>query len=90
MNPKVYTFDACIQKVEGMDAAYIEFPYDVRAEFNKGRVFVHVTFDEESYDGSLVRMETKCHIIGLRKDIRSKIGKQPGDCVHVTLQERKK
>lgn len=32
---------------------------------------------------------TPCHIIGLRKDIRAKIGKQPGDSVQVTIRERK-
>lgn len=42
-----------------------------------------------SYDGQLVRMQTTCHIIGIRKDIRAKIGKGPGDTVHVTLRERK-
>jgi hypothetical protein len=31
-----------------------------------------------------------CYIIGLRKDIRAKIGKQPGDSVNVTLKERGK
>lgn len=31
-------------------------------------------------DGSI------CYIIGIRKDIRSKIGKQPGDTVLVTVQ----
>lgn len=28
-----------------------------------------------------------CYIIGIRKDIRSKIGKQPGDTVFVTVTE---
>ena len=45
MNDKTYEFDAIIQKVEGIDGAYIEFPYDVKAEFGKGRVMVHATFD---------------------------------------------
>ena len=49
---------------------------------------MHATFDGETYDGSLVRMKTPCHILGIRKDIREKIGKQPGDTVHVTLEER--
>ena len=35
-------------------------------------------------------MGTPCHIIGVRKDIRTKIGKRPGDIVHVTLEEREK
>ena len=88
MNEKLYTFDAVIQKVPDMDGAYIEFPYDVRKEFGKGRVKVHATFDGEAYDGSLVRMRTPGHILGMRKDIRHKIGKQPGDTVHVTIKER--
>ena len=31
---------------------------------------------------------TVCYIIGLRKDIRAKIGKQPGDSVTVTITAR--
>lgn len=88
MNKRQYEFDAIIQKVEGIDGAYIEFPYDVRKEFGKGRVKVLATFDGEPYEGSLVRMKTPCHIIGIRKDIRQKIGKQPGDVIHVTILER--
>ena len=88
MNEKVYKFTARLIKVEDMDAAYIEFPHNVREEFGKGRVPVHATFDGEPYDGSLVRMGTEHHILGVRKDIRVKIGKQPGDTVEVTVQER--
>jgi hypothetical protein len=33
-------------------------------------------------DGSI------CYIIGILKDIRAKIGKQPGDTVRVTVRER--
>lgn len=33
-------------------------------------------------------MKTPCHILGLRKDIRTAIGKQPGDKVRVTVKER--
>lgn len=39
------------------------------------------------YAGSLVNMGTGCHIIGIRKDIRQAIGKQPGDSVRVTIKE---
>jgi len=88
MNKKIYKFDVEIKKVPDMDAAYIEIPFDVKAEFGKGRVKVHATFDGEPYDGSIVKMGTPCHIIGIRKDIRAKIGKQPGDIIKVTLKER--
>ncbi|WP_425803233.1 DUF1905 domain-containing protein [Desulfitobacterium sp. Sab5] len=94
MNHKTYEFEAVIRKVPGIDGAYVEFPYDVKAEFGKGRVKVHATFDGEPYDGSIVNMGMKkaddsvCYIIGLRKDIRAQIGKQPGDSVRVTITER--
>lgn len=87
MNGKLYSFDAIILKVPDLDGAYIEFPYDVEAEFGRCRVKVQATFDGYPYQGSLVRMGTACHIIGVRKDIRKAIGRQPGDSIRVTIQE---
>ena len=85
---ELYEFEAKIKKVPDINGAYIEIPFDVKETFGRGRVKVHATFDGETYDGSLVRMKTPCHILGIRKDIREKIGKQPGDTVHVTLKKR--
>ena len=94
MSDKQYEYEAIIQKVPNLDGAYVPFPYDIRKEFGKGRVKVHATFDGEPYDGSIVNMGVKnpdgsvCYIIGIRKDIRSKINKRPGDVVKVTVKER--
>jgi len=94
MSNKVYTFEAEIKKVPGIDGAYIEFPYDLKKETGKGRMKVHVEFDGEPYDGSIVNMGFKhedgsiCYIIGILKDIRKKIGKQAGDTIIVTVRER--
>ena len=85
---KKFEFSAIIMKAPNMDAAYIEIPFDVKQEFGKGRVPVTATFDGVSYDGQLVKMGTPCHVIGIRKDIRAKIGKQPGDTILVTITER--
>ena len=91
MNKKIYAFDALIEKVPDQDGAYIAVPIDIKTEFGKGRVKVHATFDGEPYDGSVVNMGVKnpdgsvCYIIGIRKDIRNKIGKQPGDSIRVTI-----
>ena len=85
---KIYEFEAEIKKVPDIDGASIEIPFDVKAEFGKGRVPVTATFNGESYEGSLVKMKTPCHIIGIRKEIRAKIDKQPGDIIKVTIQER--
>ncbi len=94
MKDKVYEYESLIYEADRPGGAYVAFPYDIRAEFGKGRVKAHVTFDGEPYDGSIVNMGVKdkegniCYIIGIRKDIRSKIGKRPGDLVQVTVRER--
>lgn len=86
MNPM--EFDAVILQNEDIDAAYVEIPFDIKAMFGKGRLLVHATFDGEPYDGQIVRMGTPCFIIGVRKDIRKKIGKTFGDTIHVSFVER--
>ena len=83
-----YAFEAVIQKVDGIDGAYVEIPFDVKAEFGRGRVPVRATFDGVAYEGSLVRMGPPGHILGVRKEIRRRIGKGPGDRVYVTLVPR--
>ncbi|MFD2117997.1 DUF1905 domain-containing protein [Paenibacillus yanchengensis] len=85
---KVYEFNGAIIKKPDSNAAYIAIPLNVKKEFGKDRVAVHATFDNVPYQGQLVRMGAEGHIISIRKDIREQIGKQPGDMVHVTLQER--
>lgn len=67
MNSKIY--EAEIKKVPDIDGAYIEIPFDVKKEFGKGRVSVHATFNGEPYEGSLIKMKTTCHVIGIRKEI---------------------
>jgi len=90
----IHTFEAVIEKVPDQDGAYISVPFDIKAVYGKGRLKVHATFDGEPYDGSIVNMGVKnsdgsvCYIIGVHKDIRIKIGKQPGDTVSVTIKQR--
>lgn len=94
MNNKIYEYESLIYEADQKGGAYVIFPYDIRKEFGKGRVKVHATFDGEPYDGSIVNMGVKnedgsiCYLIGIRKDIRVKIGKQPGDCVRIVVRER--
>lgn len=91
---KTYEYESKIYNAGQKGGAYVVFPYDIRKEFGRGRVKVHATFDGEPCDGSIVNMGVKnadgsvCYIIGLRKDIRAKIGKQTGDVVAVTIRER--
>lgn len=94
MDGKVYEYESQIYEAGETGGAYVLFPYDIRKEFGRGRVKVHAMFDGEPYDGSIVNMGVKnadgsvCYIIGVRKEIRSRIGKQPGDSVLVKVRER--
>lgn len=96
MTDRIYEYETTICDADWTGGAYVAFPYDVRKEFGRGRAKVHVTFDGVPYDGSVVNMGVKnadgsiCYVIGIRKDIRARIGKQPGDLVRVTVQEREK
>ncbi len=81
-------FTAKILQNENMDAAYIEVPYDIREIYGKGRLLVHATFDDEPYNGQVVKMGTPCYIIGVTKAIRNKIGKSFGDEISVTIRPR--
>lgn len=92
---KTYEYEAVIETSEiGKGGAFVRFPYDLRAEFGKGRVKVSATFDGEPYEGSIVNMGLKnadgsvCYILGILKSIRAKIGKQPGDTVQVAVREK--
>ncbi len=94
MMAKLYKFEEVIHPVPDKGGAYVIFPYDIRQEFGKGRVKVEATFDGLVYHGSIVNMGIKdelgnvCYIIGVQKAIRAAIGKQAGDRVQVTVQER--
>ena len=89
-----YIFDALIHETLQNGGAYIIFPWDIRQEFGKGRVKVHVTFDDVPYDGSIVNMGIKdqhgniCYVIGVLKAIRQKLNKSDGDIVHVVVELR--
>jgi uncharacterized protein YdeI (YjbR/CyaY-like superfamily) len=78
-------FTAVIEDA-GKGGAYVTIPFDVEKVYGRKRVKVLATFNGEPYRGSLVRMGTPCHILGIQKAIRAKIGKSIGDSVEVTLE----
>ena len=88
----MYRFKAPLIQSEGMDAAYIVVPLDIRQVFGKGRLKVEATFDGVPYSGSVVNMGVKdkegnvCYVIGVTKSIRRQIGKGFGDEVEVEFE----
>jgi Bacteriocin-protection, YdeI or OmpD-Associated/Domain of unknown function (DUF1905) len=81
------TFEAAIRSSgTGRGGALVAVPPEVvEALGGGGRIPVSATFDGVAYTGSIVSMgEGPC--IGILKSIRTRIGKEPGDTVVVTLE----
>ena len=82
---KRYKFSAIIQRSSGW-GAFVIFPYDVQKEFGiKGRVPVQARLDKLPYTGSLMTCGTPYHLLAIPKDIREKLGKEPGDPITIEL-----
>ncbi len=88
MKSKIYEFDAELKFHPDMDAAYIEFPYNCYEEFGiRGQVKITAKIDGIDYRGSLAKMKTDCHVLGILKSIREQINKGRADTVHIVLQQ---
>jgi bifunctional DNA-binding transcriptional regulator/antitoxin component of YhaV-PrlF toxin-antitoxin module len=90
---KSYRFAARIERGEG-GGAWVIFPHDVRRELGTaGQVRVEASFDGVPYRGSLAPMAGGRHVLGVRKEIRERLGKDVGDTVAVVvacdLEERR-
>lgn len=89
-----YEYETILREIPESGGAYVAFPWDIRAEFGKGRVKVHASFDGVPYDGSVVNMGVKnpggsvCYIIGVTKAIRTALGKHDGDTIRVVIELR--
>ncbi|PKF75316.1 YdeI/OmpD-associated family protein [Chryseobacterium sp. PMSZPI] len=91
MKPQAIQFSAIIKQNGNMNAAYVEFPFSTEELFNKkGLIKIKATFDNKvEYRGSLAKMKSDCHILGLTQEIRKQLGKTFGDEVSVSLIEDK-
>lgn len=74
-----------------INAAYVEFPFPTEECFGKkGLVKIKALFDEKvEYRGSLVKMKSEGHILGLTQEVRKQLGKSFGDEVSVRIWEDK-
>lgn len=80
-------FTAKLKSAENKGGAYIEIPFNVEEVYGSKRVKVKATFDGYEYRGSLMRMGTECHIIGVTKAIRESINKNIGDDILITIEK---
>ena len=85
---KKQTFTATIQNASGASGggAFVEVPFDVEAAFGSKRPKVKAMIEGIPYRSTLMRMGTECHVLGILKEIREKIGKTFGDEVTITIE----
>jgi hypothetical protein len=83
--PNKQTFTATIQNAGG-GGAFVEVRFDAEKEFGSKRPKIKAVIEGVPYRGILTRMGTDCHILGIRKDIRERIGKTFGDDVTITVE----
>ncbi|NPA08069.1 MAG: DUF1905 domain-containing protein [Chlorobi bacterium] len=91
MKTDAIQFKAVIKQNGKMNAAFVEFPFSTEELFGKkGQVKIKAVFDGKvEYRGSLAKMKSECHILGLTQEIRNKLNKTFGDEVFVSLTEDK-
>lgn len=91
MTQDYIAFTGIILQHENMNAAYLKFPFSVEETFNKkGQVKIKAIFDNKvEYRGSLAKMKSDFHKLGLTQEVREKLGKSFGDEVSVKLWEDK-
>ena len=82
---KKQTFSAVIRSADG-GGAFIEVPFNVEEEFGSKRPKVRALIEGIPYRGTLTRMGTQCHILGIRKEVREQAGKTIGDEVQITIE----
>ena len=87
-----FAYDAVLREDPDSGGAYVVFPWDIRAEFGKGRLRVRAAFDGIPYEGSIVNMGVKnpdgsiCYVIGVLKAIRRSLNKGEGDTIRVVIE----
>lgn len=84
MDEDARTFTATIEG-SARGGAFVRVPFDVEVVYGSKRVPVRATFDGVEYRGSLVRMGGDCHVLGVLKEIRERLGKSIGDDVEVVI-----
>ena len=89
MRTDYITFEAQIKQNGTMNAAFVDFPFSTEELFGKkGQVKIKVLFDGKvEYRGSLAKMKSNFHMLGLTQEVRKQLGKYFGDEVSVKLWE---
>lgn len=91
MTPDYLSFTGIILQHEKMNAAYLKFPFDAEEKYGKkGQVKIKALLDDKvEYRGSLAKMKSDFHMLGLTQEVRKQLGKSFGEEVSVKIWEDK-
>ena len=89
MTQDYLAFEGIIEQHGEINAAFIRFPFSTEELFGKkGQVKIKVLLDGKvEYRGSLAKMKSNFHMLGLTQEVRKQLGKTFGDKVTVKLWE---
>lgn len=89
MTTDYITFETEIKQNGTINAAFVDVPFSTEELFGKkGQVKIKALLDEKvEYRGSLAKMKSNCHLLGLTQEVRKQLGKTFGDKVTVKLWE---
>ena len=78
---KPIEFIAEIKQHGTQNAAYVDFPFSTEELFGKkGQVKIKALLDDKvEYRGSLAKMKSDCHMLGLTQAVRKQLDKTFGD-----------
>ena len=89
MTQDYLAFEGIIEQHGEINAAFIKFPFSTEELFGKkGQVKIKVLLDGKvEYKGSLAKMKSNFHMLGLTQEVRILLGKYFGVEVSVILWE---
>ncbi len=79
-------FQAKIVKDKDMDVFYIPLDLDVEKTFGKKRFKAKIWYNDILYRG-LIAKYAGGYFLMINKEIRAKLNKNPGDIIHVRIEE---
>lgn len=78
-------FKAILRKNE-MGGHFVDVPFDVEEAFGSKRPKIKALINGYAYRGSLFRMKTANHLLGVRKNIRDALKVQIGDVLTIEVE----
>ena len=80
-----YEYDPVLHETSDNGGAYVFFPWDIRHQFGKGRMKVHVEFDGIPYDGcetaGQMKLDKYYIFKKMKADLKEKYGEEKASSI---------